>query len=316
MTSAADPSGIFVDICIPHWGDTSYLRGAVDSVLAQRDPRWRLTIIDDATPDAFGAETRAYFGELADLGDARITTRVKSKNEGITANFRTCAEAATGPLVTIMGNDDLLRPGYVGDVLTARERFPQADVFQVAVAVVDASGNPASSVVDTIKQRVLRPRSAQPVLLAGDSLGAGLMRGDWLYWPSLAFNRESLQRFEFRPEFAVIQDLALLMDMFFDGASLLVLPRTSPEDAAFAYRRHDDSASSVALLDGSRFEGEREFYRLAISLAVERGWSRTARAARWHITSRAHALTLLPGVLLRGRFSAARRLLRHAFGPA
>lgn len=303
-----------VDIFIPHWGDTEYLRGAVDSVLRQRDARWRLTIVDDATPGAAGAQTLEYFAELAELNDPRITTRVKAENGGITANFRSCAADATEPLVTIMGNDDLLRPGYVGAVLAAHAEFPQADIIQPAVGVVDSSGQPASSLVDTIKQRVLRPKSAQPVLLAGDRLGASLMHGDWLYWPSLCFKRETLQRFDFRDEFAVIQDLALLTDMFLDGASLLVLPNTAAAEADFAYRRHDDSASSIALLDGSRFAGERDFYRLARDLAGDRGWSRTVRAARLHITSRAHALTLVPGALLRGRFAWAGRLMRHALG--
>lgn len=303
-----------VDIFIPHWGDTSYLRGAVDSVLEQSDARWRLTIVDDATPGAAGAETREYFAHLSELQDPRISTRVKAANEGITANFSTCAAAATEPLVTIMGNDDLLRPGYVAAVLAAHEEFPSADVIQPAVAAIDEHGDVVSSLVDSIKQRVLRPRAPVPVLLHGDKLGAGLMHGDWLYWPSLCFKRETLQRFEFRDEFAVIQDLALLMDMFFDGAALLVLPDTGPADADFAYRRHSDSASAVALLDGSRFAGERDFYRLASGLASERGWSRTRRAARLHVTSRAHALTLLPAALIRGRFAAAAKLVRHAFG--
>lgn len=314
MSRAQDAGTATVDIFIPHWGDTAYLRGAVDSVLAQRDERWRLTIIDDATPGDAGTETRAYFAELAELGDPRISTSVKAENQGITANFRSCAAAATETLVTIMGNDDLLRPGYVGAVLTAHEQFPDADLIQPSVAAIDERGEHVSSLVDAIKQRVLRPRSSEPVLLSGDQLGAGLMHGDWLYWPSLCFTRETLQRFDFRDEFAVIQDLALLMDMFFAGATLLVLPNTAPAAADFAYRRHGDSASAVALIDGSRFAGERDFYSLAGRLADARGWSRTRRAARLHVTSRAHALTLVPGALIRGRAAAAARMARHAFG--
>ncbi|MBP1325257.1 hypothetical protein JOF28_000489 [Leucobacter exalbidus] len=304
----------FLDIFIPHWGDTAYLRLAVESVLAQHDDRWRLTIVDDATSGAAGSETLAYFAELAALNDSRITTMVKPVNEGITANFRTCAQLATGGLVTIMGNDDRLLPGYVRTLLAAGAAHPEADIIQPAVHVIDDAGAPAASLVDSVKQRLLRPRSHAPVLLAGDQLGASLLRGDWLYWPSLCFARETLQRHDFRDGFAVIQDLALLMDMFFDGAALLVLPASDPDDFVFEYRRHDESASSVALTEGTRFAGERAYYALAASLAGERGWRRTVRAAHLRLTSRAHAATLVPGTLVRGRFQATGRLLRHALG--
>lgn len=307
-------SVVTLDIFIPHWGDTGLLRRAVESVLLQTDPRWKLTILDDATPGEAGAETRDYFAELAVQADPRISTRVKAQNGGITANFRSCVASATEPLVTIMGNDDMLRPGYVAAVLAAHGQFPQADIIQPSVAVIDGAGKPTSSLVDAIKQRVLRPSSTQPVLLVGDRLGASLMHGDWLYWPSLCFKRETLQQHDFRDQFAVIQDLALLTDMLFAGSALLVLPNTEAPRAEFAYRRHAESASAVALLDGSRFAGERDFYRLATEIAVEHGWARTALAARLHLTSRAHALTLVPGAIVRGKFAGAGRLVRHAFG--
>lgn len=301
MTSPQHPAEI--DICIPHWGDPAYLREAITSVLAQTDPRWRLTVIDDAYP---GDEARDL---VASFSDARIGYIKKERNEGITANFRSCVAAASTNLVTVMGNDDLLLPEYVATILRAAEVIPDADIIQPGVRVMDAAGNQAATLVDSVKQRVLRPRAGSPVLLAGDPLGAGLMHGDWLYWPSLAFRTETIRAFEFRDEFAVIQDLALLMDMFFAGKRLLVVP-----DEVFAYRRHDESASSLLLLDGSRFAGERSFFALAASLAVENGWHRTRRAARLHLTSRAHALSLVPAALLRGNLPAVGRMLRHAFG--
>ncbi|MFT4232093.1 MAG: glycosyltransferase [Leucobacter sp.] len=292
-----------LDICIPHWGDPGYLREAVASVLAQSDPRWRLTVIDDATP---GDEARIF---LEGLGDDRIAYVKKTVNEGITANFRSCVEAASHPFVTVMGNDDLLLPGYVATVLRAGAAYPGIDVIQPGVRVIDEAGSETSTLVDTVKQRLLRPRSERPVLLSGDRLGASLMHGDWLYWPSLAFRTETIRRFAFRDEFAIIQDLALLMDMFFAGARLLVLPET-----VFAYRRHDESASSTLILDGRRFAGEREYFALASSLAAEHGWPRTRRAAGLRITSRAHALSVVPRALLAGKPAAAGRLLRHALG--
>jgi hypothetical protein len=85
------------------------------------------------------------------------------------------------------------------------------------------------------------------------------------------------------------------MDIVLDGGRLLWLP----EDV-FRYRRHGASASSASVLNGARFDGERRYFALAQQQAAERGWSRAARAARTHLTSRLHAASLVPRALKAG----------------
>ncbi len=90
------------------------------------------------------------------------------------------------------------------------------------------------------------------------------MHGDWLYWPSLAFRTDKIRQVDFRDGFPIIQDLALIMDMIYNGDQLLIEPTV-----CFQYRRHSNSASSTKLVDGSRFAGEREYF--AVSAAQARG---------------------------------------------
>ena len=80
----------------------------------------------------------------------------------------------------------------------------------------------------------------------------------------------------------------------------------------FLYRRHAGSASSTTLVDGSRFADERAYYAMAVQQMRALGWTTAERAARARLTSRAHALSLLPGVVARRRWGAAGQLLRHA----
>jgi hypothetical protein len=47
----------------------------------------------------------------------------------------------------------------------------------------------------------------------------------------------------------------------------------------------------------------------------EQGWPRAARAARRYMSSRLHAITLLPTAVLAGRMTGVKSLSRHAFGP-
>jgi GT2 family glycosyltransferase len=295
--------GARIGFYVPFWGSLDYLRAVVESVIGQTDARWTLTVVNDAHPDRSVDE---YFEGLL---DPRVRYIRLDENIGITANFRYCVNLAMEPLVVILGYDDVLLPRYVETMLRAHDEWPTATIMQPGVRVIDATGRTARSLVDTVKQRLLRPPAPVPTLLEGDRLAAGLMHGNWLYWPSLVFERDSLQAQDFRDEFSVIQDLALILDLLIAGGRLLVV-----DAEVFCYRRHAASASSAELVNGSRFKGEREFFGLAGRLSMTAGWRRTRRAARLHLTSRLHALALLPTALRRGDGRGALLLVRHAAG--
>jgi len=292
-----------LDIFIPYWGEPALMRETVESVLAQDCDDWRLTIVDDAYP---GDEIERW---VAALGHPRITYVRKDANEGITANYRTCVALASAPLMTMLGCDDRLLPNYVREMLAAHARFPRPAIIQPGVDVIDERGQVVKTLADQVKQRIIQPRAVGYHLLSGESLAANLLAGNWLYWPALTFRTKRIKAFDFREGYPIIQDLALVMDMVFAGEQLLVAPRV-----AFQYRRHSASASSTKLIDGSRFAGERDYFALAGTQAVEVGWYRAERAARLRLTSRGHAAALLPRALARRDGAAARALLRHVLG--
>ena len=293
-----------LDIFVPFWGDPQMLRETVRSVLAQRNGDWKLTVVDDAYPD----DSVAPFFE--GLGDPRVTYRRNGTNQGITENYRTCVAAATEDVVVILGCDDVLLPNYVDVVLDAHRDFPDVEIIQPGVQVIDEHGGIVSTLADTVKLRLMMPRAASPRVLAGEQLAASLLRADWLYWPSLAFRREVLQRTPFRSGMPIIQDLALVIDVVCAGGRLLLIPTL-----CFSYRRHTASASYAKALDGTRFRGERAYFDLAAAQVKALGWRRAERAARIHVTSRLHALTLLPQAVTSRRPGAVRTLLVHALRP-
>jgi glycosyltransferase involved in cell wall biosynthesis len=292
-----------LDIFIPYWGDTDYMRQAVNSVLAQTSRDWRLTVVDDAYP---GDEVRRY---IEGIGDHRIAYIRKDTNQGITENFRTCVSLATQDLLVVMGSDDLLLPNFVEVALHAHSEFPHAWIIQPGVQIIDELGNAAAPLADIVKQRLVKPRGSKARVVSGEALAVSLLHGDWLYWPSLVFRTDKIRNYDFRDGFPVIQDLALVLDMVLGGAELLIEPAI-----CFEYRRHTSSASAAKLVDGSRFDGERDYFEVAERLCEEKGWRRAARAARLRLTSRAHAVLFVPGALRQGVNGPLGRLLRHAFG--
>jgi glycosyltransferase involved in cell wall biosynthesis len=292
---------VALDILVPYWGDPDLMRETVDSVLSQDRDDWRLTVVDDAYPD------RQVFEWLSGMDDARVTVVRHAANVGITANYRECLARATQEHVVFLGSDDVLLPNYVAVVLDAFAAVPEAVMVQPGVRVVDETGTPSAGLADTVKQRLLRPRGTQRTVLSGESLATSLLHGNWLYWPSIAFSRKAVDEIGFRVEMPIIQDFALELDLVARGGSLVVDPAE-----CFLYRRHMGSASSTTLVDGSRFADERTYYLMAAEQMEALGWTKAARAARARLTSRAHALSLLPGVVARRHWDAAGPLLHHA----
>ncbi|MFK4761390.1 glycosyltransferase family 2 protein [Microbacterium sp. ZW T5_45] len=292
-----------LEIFVPFWGDPALLYETVDSVRAQEDEDWRLIVIDDCYPDE---SVPLYFESLE---DERIQYVRNERNLGITENYREAIRRATTSHITILGCDDLLHPNYVAVVKRVIARFPDVDVIQPGVQVIDEHGAVVRPLVDRVKQGILAPRGGSGIaLLAGETMATSLIRGDWLYWPSLTFRTETLQRIDFRDGLPIIQDLALLMDIAFDGGSLAYIPELS-----FSYRRHGSSASQKTLLDGRRFRDERAYFAIARELASSKQWRRTRRAARARVMSRLHAITEIPGVLRHGNRAGLESTLAHIF---
>lgn len=292
-----------IDIMVPFWGEPELLFQTVDSVRAQTDTDWRLLVIDDCYPDE---TVPSYFSAL---DDPRITYHRNDVNLGITENYREAIRRSSSEFMTILGCDDLLHPNYLDVIRGTIAAVPDADVIQPGVEVINAHGVIVRPLVDRVKQGLLAPRGGRGIaVLRGEAMATSLIRGDWLYWPSLTFRTETLRQIDFRDGLPIIQDLALLMDIAFEGGTLAFNPTT-----AFSYRRHGGSASQKTLLDGRRFRDERDYYRLARQLAAGKGWSSTARTARIRLMSRLHGVVELPGVIRSGTPAGIQSTLAHIF---
>lgn len=293
------------DILLPFYGNVSLLREAVRSVRDQEDGDWRLTVVDDHYPD----ETVADW--FARLPDQRVRYLRNERNLGINRNFQRCVELAEHEHLIIIGSDDVMLPNYLSTIRSVLVTYPDATMVQPRVEIVDARGNVAHSLVDETKQWLYRPRFSGRALLSGEPLAVSLLRGNWLYFPSLCWRREAVQSVGFRTGLEIVQDLALAIDLVQQGGSLAV-----DDEVCFHYRRHEGSVSARGAVAASRFVEERNYFLDVAGRMRDQGWNRAARVAHNHVSSRLHALTLLPGAVKAGHGSGARMLARHAFGAS
>ncbi|MFD9079936.1 glycosyltransferase family 2 protein [Streptomyces erythrochromogenes] len=290
------------DFMLPYYGDVQLMQDAVRSVLAQTDRDFRLVVIDDGKePDVPG-----WF---AALGDDRVHYTRNEQNLGITKNFQKCVRLSEADYVVIMGCDDVLHPHYLETVRSIIEERPGIGMVQPGVEVIDGTGQVTQGLADNTKKRLYAPQVKGRRLMGGEELAASVLRGNWLYFPSIAWRGEVLRKVNFRDDYSVIQDLALVVDLLEGGEQMVIDSSTT----VFQYRRHAVSESSVQAFSGTRFaEAERYFSAVAARMDA-RGWPKAARAARFHSASRLHALTMLPGALRSGNKAGARTLAKHAF---
>jgi hypothetical protein len=183
--------------------------------------------------------------------------------------------------------------------------------------VIDENNQPSMGLVDRMKRvyapRVPRSSSAAGSpgspgrrLLSGEPLAVSLIRGNWLYFPSVCWKSDTLVATGFREGFDVMQDLGLALDLIKAGGGLVV-----DGSICFQYRRHRESDSSWRALDGTRFIEEREFFTEMADEFEAIGWRRAARTARLHLSSRLNAATLLPRAWRTQQHDGVRNLREH-----
>lgn len=289
-----------IEILMPFYGDATLMRTAVKSVLNQDHPDWKLVVVDNHFPDPAPGQW------VASMEDPRVTYVRNERNLGVSGNLQRCLEIASTSHFVIMGADDMMHANYVATIHRAISAHPDATMIQPRVRIIDENGTLARPLADRIKSR-LTPGARGIHVLSGESLAASLLRGNWVYFPAMTWRRDGVACRAFRSDMETVFDLDFVMSAVIDGASLVLL-----EDEIFSYRRHVASVSSQTARDTARFEEEsRLFAELAPRLRAM-GWRTASRSARLHLTSRLHALALVPSAARLESRDTMRSLLRHA----
>lgn len=278
-----------VHFVVPYYLDPRYLFELIGSVREQTRDEWLLTVVDDQYPGTAAQD------HIAELDDPRITYQRNERNLGATGNVHHCLTLGKGDYVVVMGADDAVEPNYVDVVLKAFERLPNAIMVHPGVIVVDENGTPTNPLADRIK--AFASRSAwRHDELDGPAALRSLMNGNWLYAPAIAMRQDALANTVINKGHGSIGDLGWVADMLMQQGGSIALDPTP----AFRYRRHSTSHSSELAKNVQRFDEEYAFYLDAAKRLEAKGWQPAARAARWHMYSRLHAMQAASSALLGG----------------
>jgi glycosyltransferase involved in cell wall biosynthesis len=270
MTASRNIPKPRVDVLLPYWGDFKLLLKTVESILSQTEQNWRLLIVDDCYPTKEAGE---YF---TNFHDKRVSYERNKKNLGLVKNFSYILSKATSDYCVVVGCDDVLLPAYLE---TALAKIDTADYYQPGVNIIDDSGKIYLPIADRVK-KFLRPKKAG--IYSGEKIATSLSHGNWLYFPSILWKTETLQRYGFDTTKKNTQDVIAELSIIRDGGCVYI-----DDEVTFNYRRSDTSFSSKAK-GGGRFSEENETYDSFAKEFHEMGWNKASRAARLHITVRLH----------------------------
>lgn len=287
-----------ITFAIPYYSGIEYLRRAIASVQAQTRDDWECVVVDDAGPDSAAAAVLA-------LGDGRVRYERNPENLGLGGNWNRALALAGAPLVTLLHADDELLPGYADAVVRAHAAHPDALAVYTRATVIGPDGAAVFSVPDRVK-RIIEGRSRGVAIVQGEAGLERLLRGQFIFCPTLCYRRAALGPDPFSTEWRMVLDLALLAGSLLEGRRLVGLP-----DALYAYRRHDASQTATLTASTERFDEEIAIYDEIAGRAEAAGWYRAAATARSKRIIRLHLTYRILGDLLHGR-RASRRAKRAA----
>lgn len=150
-------------IFLPVRNGDRYVREAVDAVVAQTDPDWRLVVLENGSTDGTMAKLRRYTDRRIEIVPAEETLDIVGNWQRIGVWLE--REAPGDALVTMTGHDDRFDPAFVETVRAMAAGDPDATLYQTGFDFIDAEG------------RLIRPCRPLPQTEAWMDLAAALCWG-------------------------------------------------------------------------------------------------------------------------------------------
>jgi glycosyltransferase involved in cell wall biosynthesis len=293
-------TNIDITFAIPFYRNVDLLRVAVESVLAQEHKDWRLLVCDDS-----GAELPVE-SMLEAFDDPRIRYIKNSENLGMVPTWNRCIDAASTDLVTLLHADDVLLPNYASVLCALAAANPNASAFYCAAKIIDRDGESAFSFTDSVKSFIAPRSSASEVVLHGEGAVASLMAGYFIMTPTLCYRKSKLEHRRFEAEFKQVQDLIFVTGLLMEGHTLV-----GTKACAYAYRRHDESATTLQSESMLRFDEEVIAFDRIADAARALQWNNAERVARRKRIIKLHLYYRALGEIVRGQFGRASGLVRY-----
>lgn len=288
-----------IHFLVPFKSNASYLKATLTSIIAQSMPNWTATVFDDSHPPD---QSRAI---IEALNDPRINLVCNPSPLGIGGNWNAALTSTQAEFASLIHADDVLAPSYAQAVLDLHQRYPDTYGAFTGVRIVDHMGRRKHFSMPDLAKKLLHPFLAEPCVLSGDEGLRILLRGDFIFCPTVTYRTSRLVHPVFDENLKMSLDLLSFAQALIRGEKFV-----GTRDVHYFYRRHAGSTTSVLNSDASRFEEELRTYRQIADIAEGASFSLSARTGRRALIVKSHASYLALVNVLGGKPTVSRQLLR------
>lgn len=120
-------------VIIPVYNGLPYLRECLESILQQTYPHYNILVLDSGSTDGSLEYIRS-------LETARVQLFTTSSRLTIEENWERIKTISRNEFMTIIGQDDLLLPGYLAEMNELINQCPDASLYQTHFNYIDARG--------------------------------------------------------------------------------------------------------------------------------------------------------------------------------
>lgn len=266
VTTDSNSSSMF-HIALPYGGNFEYLKETLLSVRSQTFANWQLTILDD---DSRTQELCTY---VEGLNDSRINLIQFTEKKGIIKIYEESTKYLHAEWNLILNADDILDVNFLSEIVSIpRETLVSVDIIQPAVKVIDSYGKRLVSIFDVLKKMIRGRRKSR--LLTNRNTLFKICLGNWLYFPSILWNRRIIPLLNFDNTLPITFDFKLLAELFLKNKLVYV-----SQEPTFFYRRHKKSNSMSDSNSVLRAREERIVFNFLSTTLKEKG-----KYAMWTIS--------------------------------
>jgi len=258
-------------LAIPYHSHPELLRVTLDSVVKQSSPTWEAVVCDDSADES----ARAV---VAQVNHPRIRW-VKSPTKGIVGNWNFAIAQVQSDLFSLLHADDELEPEYVAEMSALAESKPDAAAYYCRANIIGSDGGPTFSFADWIKKYIEGSRTEW----AGESAAVQLLRGDFIFAPTLVYRRAHVEH-GFDARFSQVMDLHMLFTLLEKNRIVGSARRL------YRYRRHEQNLTAQQTRDLSRFHEEKALYDEWADRFHKWNWLEAEKTARRQSIIKLHLL--------------------------
>jgi glycosyltransferase involved in cell wall biosynthesis len=236
-----------------------FLHEAVESVLAQTYGNWELLLVDDGSTDGSTAMARRYAEQYP--ARVRYLEHDDHQNRGMSASRNLAMRHATGEYIGILDADDVWFPHTLQQQVGILESHPEAAlVYGRVQRWYSWTGTAADTQRDSMRDlgvapdRLVRPPTQFLLLLQDKGMPSGIMVRHEVVERVGGFEETFRGMYE---DNAFLAKVCLRETVFASG------------ECWYKYRKHADSASSVAVRTGRYGAARRAFLNWAEGYLAE-----------------------------------------------